>query len=84
MKNPVRTRRDIGHAIQRARRHRKLTQVALAATSGVWQPTISKIENGGDAKLETIFALLAALDLELTVDDRGKGFADTMEEIFRT
>jgi len=83
MKHLVRTPKNIGHAIREARKAKNLTQSDLASMSGVWQETISKIENGsGGTKLETIFALLAALDLELTVIERSKGDSDELEDIF--
>mgnify|MGYP003656335963 CR=1 FL=1 len=46
MKNLARTPNDIGHAIRQARKAKKLTQKELAERSGVWQETISKVENG--------------------------------------
>lgn len=83
MKQLARTPKDIGHAIRQARKNKNLTQKELASRSGVWQETISKIENGlGGTKMETIFDLLAALDLELTVTDRSKGTTDALEDIF--
>ena len=83
MKNRARTPNDIGHAIRQARKAKKLTQKELAERSGVWQETISKVENGlSDTKLETVFDILAALDLEILVQDRSKGSADSFEDIF--
>lgn len=83
MKTLARAPKDIGHAIRNARRSRKLTQRQLAIQSGVWQETISKIENGvASAKLETVFAILAALELELQVQDRTKGSSAEMATIF--
>ena len=83
MKHLARTAKDIGHAIRETRKRKKLTQGELATMSGIWQETISKIENGvASTKLETIFDLMAALDLELTVSNRSKGTADALEDIF--
>ena len=83
MKTLARTPKDIGHAIRSTRKARKLTQKELATRSGVWQETISKIENGvASTKLETVFDILAALDLELQVQDRTKGTASDLEDIF--
>ena len=83
MKNFVRIPRDLGHAIRQARREKNLTQADLAMRSGVWQETISKVEAGrGGAKLDTILALLAALDLELLVRTRSKGTASDFDNIF--
>lgn len=79
----VRIPKDIGHALRQVRRQKKLTQKELASISGVWQETISKIENGvGGAKIDTICNLLAALDLEITVAPRSKGSADIFGDIF--
>lgn len=83
MADPARSPKDIGNALRNARRRKGFTQAKLAATSGVWQDTISKIERGiGDPKLATVFALLAALDLELTVAERSQGSNAAIEDIF--
>mgnify|MGYP001122963456 CR=1 FL=1 len=83
MQNFVRIPRDLGHAIRQARREKNLTQADLATRSGVWQETISKVEVGrGGTKLDTILALLAALDLELLVSTRSKGSTSDFDNIF--
>ena len=51
--------------------------------AGLRQETISLIENGNPAaKLETILAVLAALDLEFRVEPRSKIRPSDIEEIF--
>ena len=83
MQNFVRIPRDLGHAVRQARLEKNWTQSDLATRSGVWQETISKVEAGrGGTKLETILALLAALDLELLVRTRSKGSASDFDNIF--
>lgn len=83
MKQFARTTKDIGQTIRQARKDRSLTQKNLAVKSGVWQETISKVENGvASTKMETIFALLAALDLELQIHPRSKGSQVNLEDIF--
>lgn len=83
MHHLARTPKDIGHAIREARKRKELTQQQLAGLSGVWQETISKVENGvASTKLETLFDLLSALDLEITIGDRSKGKPAGLEEIF--
>lgn len=83
MRQLARTPKDIGHAIRQARKARAMTQKELAARSGVWQETISKIENGhSGTKLETLFDLCAALDIELIVTNRSKGSSAALEDIF--
>jgi len=76
----ARTPNDIGHALRLARKQQKLSQQALATRSGVWQETISKIENGSPGtRLETIFDLCAALNLEIHVTDRSTGSTEFLE-----
>lgn len=83
MKQLARTPKDIGHAIREARKEQRLSQTELASKSGLWQETISKIENGvASTKLETLFDLLAALDLEIQVQPRSKGVRSSMEDLF--
>ena len=83
MQNLVRTPKNLGHAIRQARREKNWTQALLAARSGVWQETISKVEAGkGGTKLDTVFALLAALDVEIMVEKRSKGVSSEFDGIF--
>ncbi|MEN8659401.1 MAG: helix-turn-helix domain-containing protein [Marivita sp.] len=83
MNNLARTPRQIGTIIQRARKKRDWTQMQLAERAGLRQATISVIESGEKpAKLESIFAVLAALDLELRIGERSKGHARDIEELF--
>ncbi len=72
----------MGHAIRQVRKQKNLTQKQLASLSGVWQETISRTENGNSGtKLETVFDLMAALELEITVTERSKGASDAFEDI---
>lgn len=81
MRHLARKPSDIGHALRRIRKLKNLTQQDLAAKSGVWQETISKIENGSPgAKLETIFDICSALQLELHITERKKGSTDFLEQ----
>ena len=83
MNDLARTPRQIGTIIQRARKKRDWTQMQLAERAGLRQATISVIESGEKpAKLESIFAVLAALDLELRIGERSKGHARDIEELF--
>ena len=81
MRHMARSPGDVGHALREARKAQKLTQKELAARSGIWQETISKIENGHPGtKLETLFDLCAALNLELVFTERKA--AANIEDIF--
>lgn len=83
MNDLARTPRQIGAIIQRARKKRDWTQMKLAERAGLRQATISMIESGeNSAKLETILAILAALDLEFRIGERSKGHGSDIEELF--
>lgn len=83
MSNLARTPRQIGTIIQRARKKCGWTQTQLAERAGLRQGTISVIEKGDTpAKLDSILAVLAALDLEFRVGERSKGTGQDIEELF--
>lgn len=83
MSDLARSPRQIGSIIQRARKKRAWSQVKLAEQAGLRQATVSTIENGEkSAKLETILAILAVLDLELRIGQRSKGHGSDIEELF--
>lgn len=78
----VRSPKQLGAIIHDARATRKLTQQALADLVGTGQKTVSRIEGGQPGtKLETLFRILAALDLDLRLGARSKGGTD-LGEIF--
>ena len=62
--------------LRRERKRRKLTQAELGKRVGVRQATISNFENGEGGNLETLFSLLAALGLDLAVQDRSGDTTD--------
>lgn len=71
MSQIARSPRQLGAAIQRQRQERGLTQTQLAQLAGTKQKMVSIIEAGHEGvRLSTIFDLLRALDLELTVARR--------------
>jgi HTH-type transcriptional regulator/antitoxin HipB len=79
----ARTTKDLGQVLRAARKAQGLTQAELAARAGVWQRTVSNIETGASgAKADTIFDLLAALDLELRIVPRSKMTRRDLEDIF--
>lgn len=69
--SPLRSPQDIGAAIRNARRARQWHQRDLARTTGLSQPQISDLERGtGNARIGTLLAVFAALDLDLTFISR--------------
>ncbi|MCC6890179.1 MAG: helix-turn-helix transcriptional regulator [Hyphomicrobiales bacterium] len=83
MTDLARTPNQIGNLIRRARKKRGLSQSQLGERAGLRQETISLIETGHPAaKLDTILAVLAALELEFRIVPRTKGTAADLEDIF--
>jgi len=79
----ARSPEQIGNAIRRARKKRGMSQAELGEKTGLRQGTISLIEKGHPAaKLETILAVLSALDLELEVAERKRAFSSGFSEDF--
>jgi HTH-type transcriptional regulator/antitoxin HipB len=71
MNNLARSAKQLGNVIQQRRMAKTLTQTQLANLIGTGQKTISKIENGNPAtRLDTLFSVLGALDLQLHVNPR--------------
>ncbi|PKE29624.1 transcriptional regulator [Rahnella sp. AA] len=61
----------LASALRNERKKRKLSQSKTAETMGLKQSTVSEFENYPDGtRLETLFKLLAALDLELQIAPR--------------
>ena len=74
---------QIGRLIQRFRLEQGLTQTQLAQLAGQRQERISKIETGqGGVKLSTLFDVLAALGLEMTLEPRSQSSTADIEDIF--
>ena len=79
----VRSAKQLGSFIHNERVRRGMSQQVLADLTGTGQKTISHIENGKEGtKLETIFSLLATLDLEMKLTARGKGSEKAIGDIF--
>lgn len=75
MSDLARTPKQIGTLIRRNRKRLRLSQSELGERSGLRQETISLIENGHPAaRLDTLLAVLAALDLEFRIAARSHGF----------
>ncbi len=83
MSHVIRSPEQLGMLIRRERRKREMTQTELAGLTGLRQELVSRIETGHEGvKLSSIYALFAALDLELIVDRRNAAAATNIEDIF--
>ncbi|RJQ66730.1 MAG: helix-turn-helix domain-containing protein [Desulfobacteraceae bacterium] len=64
-------------AIREERKIKGLTQAAAGKPVGIDQTTVSKVEQGSPGtRLDTLFRLLAALDLELVLQPRKRSKDD--------
>ena len=83
MESIARSARQLGALIQRHRKAQGLSQARLADLAGLRQEMVSKIETGAQgSRLATIYDLLAALDLEMTLTPRTRSSSADIEDIF--
>jgi HTH-type transcriptional regulator / antitoxin HipB len=82
MVSASRSPKQLGADLRRYRKRRKLTQVGLSEQINKRQATISTLEGAGSGTLETLYAVLAALDLELIIRPRSKTERADLGEIF--
>lgn len=76
----IRNRKDLGAAVRRARRAKKLSQADLASMASVRQPLISELENGTTSvTINTLLKVLAPLDLDLNLAPRQTASFDPTE-----
>jgi HTH-type transcriptional regulator/antitoxin HipB len=74
MNNLARDPKQIGNIVRRFRKKQTLTQKQLGDRTALRQETISLIENGNPAaRIKTLLAVLAALDLEFQIAPRSRG-----------
>ena len=67
------TPQTLAAVIRDQRKTQQLTQKETADRVGIKQTTVSGFENNADqCKIETLFKLLSALDLELHITRRGQ------------
>ena len=83
MKQAARTTKQLGAIIRRERKRQGLTQSKLGEMVGLRQATISKLEAGEPAtELQTLLDVLSALGLEICIDQRTKGRAAEILDLF--
>lgn len=83
MNHIARTPKQMGDIVRRHRLALQHTQESTAKQVQFRQATISKLETGEPGtRLSTLFAVLAALDLELVIRPRTKSSTSDIEENF--
>jgi len=71
MRTPVNSTQQLGEAVKRARKARALRLEDVALAAGVGIRFVSELERGKPTvRLAEVLRVLAALGLELTIDDR--------------
>lgn len=69
----IHTATELASYINTHRKQKKLSQGQTGASVGLKQTTISKFEiKPGSTHIDTLFRLLAALDLEMTINPKKK------------
>lgn len=82
MSSIARTPTQIGATIRRHRKLKELTQTQLGEKTRLRQATISQLESGeGGIQLKTLTDVLAALNLELVIQERSASTRD-IEDLF--
>jgi len=83
MAHIARSPKQLGAAIQRVRKQKGMSQTELARLAGLRQELVSKIETGQEGtRLSSIYALFAALNLEMVIDQRSGKSVPDIEDIF--
>jgi len=80
MSNIARTPTQLGAAIRRQRKLKGMSQTQLAEKTRLRQASISQLENG-ELQLKTLMEVLAALNLELVIQER-TSFSKDIEDLF--
>lgn len=68
MEQLIYSAKSLGSALKRRRKEKKLTQREVGKDFNIDQTTVSSIEQGAKGtRLETLFRILAALELEIVI-----------------
>ena len=69
----IRSSKQLGNALKQIRKKRGYSQNELAKLTGLRQAGISLLEQGAKGiRLESLFKIMAALEIEITLDRRAK------------
>lgn len=83
MSDLARTPAQIGNSVRRARKALGWSQTELGNHAGLRQETISLIETGNPAaRIDTLLAVVAALDLEFRLAPRTRATTSSIEDAF--
>ena len=82
MTQASRTQKQLGAALRRYRKKLGVSQEELGSRISKRQATVSNLEADGSGTLETLFAVLSALELELVIQPRSKSDGVKLGDIF--
>lgn len=81
MQQTIRTPNQLGQLLQTRRRQLKLSQTELGASAGISQKRQSALELAPDRiTVDRLLRLLAALNLELVIQEKSAGEPATAQE----
>lgn len=81
MKQLVFSPKSLGIAIKRQRKLKKLNQTDAGSAFKIEQSTLSSVERGAPGtRLDTLFRILAALELEIVIQSKEKTPPKTEED----
>ena len=67
----ARSATELGQAIRRFRKKKKLSQADVAKPFNLRQATVSNLERGEESKkLDTVFRVLSSLNLEVSIQEK--------------
>ena len=76
--------KQLSVALRNERKSAQCSQTVIANKTGLRQDTVSSFENNPEStKLETLFRILAALDLELEVHPRKRPLSDDSSQTWQ-
>lgn len=73
---------DLGKAIARYREDNKLSAVAVSAKAGRSRTVLHKLERGGDVTVASLFDILRAMGLCLSLEKAGMPTLEEMQRRF--
>lgn len=75
MRTKATSTKSLGQILRSVRKQRNLSQADAGKSVSIDQPTLSQVERGEtNIRVDTLFRILAALDMEMIVRPRQKNF----------
>ncbi len=81
MDSIARQQSDLGAILRRRRKAKALTQTNVSELTSLRQSTLPRLEREGRGTIDTLYKILAALDLEIVIRDRTRA-PDSIADIF--